>query len=1081
MEELSLPLIVAKATTLKEYLEKKIKSKNQQKPTEKLAKLWCQIAAKGNKNKFEQRLGWNGLELDNIEFFLSEVDPKVYQNKPLPDWAKTLKQIIENSSEIVFGNHLPPSINPESPIPFEHLYYPFLQVAKYKLKALVGSQLDLLSDSAKKSLDEKLLKDISFICAGVLMKEFQEFRSSGNNLKDFFLTYITGSKSQEKYHLFINNLFKDNLVSLFTKYSVLGRLVATTVDFWVEAIAEFLTRLDRDWNDIENQFSQEKPLQQITNLEVGLSDNHNQGRSVIILTFDTGLKLVYKPQDISIDFAFNQFLDWCNNHSMMLPLKVIQFLNRSNYGWLEYVKYLPCQNQESIQNFYQRSGMLICLVYILEGSDFHFENFIASAEFPVLIDLECLLTHRIENINLNQLQNTTLALIHKEISESVLFTGLLPTDSIYINGELYSVSGLGVDDEQILSLLNFQNINTDAMDIGIDKANVNLTFKGKNLPVFNGVSFSSRDYLGEIVTGFKQMYNFLLSQQKVLLASDSPLMLMADKKVRYVFRSTNIYHKILLNSYSPEFLQSGLKHSIGLDILSRAFLAMENGQKMLPLLKIELEAMEQLDIPYFAANTSSNSLKSPTEEIIDDLFSKSSFQRMFEKIGNLNETKLTQQIAIIRGSFYSKCIKEPCHTSKDKLSFLETEKNNFLNSEQLLKQAIKIAQDLEQSAFRGDDGGVAWIGLNYKSFSQTFNFSAIDQSFYNGNCGIALFFAALAKVTHDSKWHNLTLSSLKCLQYMFNRADSNDEQKIRLVQNLGVSCTTGLASIIYAFVKISDFLQNPSLLEDANQMASLITLDLINADQKYNVMEGVAGIILSLVNLYEANSVNNISQSNLLQLLISCGEHIVNVKNQENSKYQPLTGFSQGLAGIAYALLKLFSVTQDTRFLEVATEAISYENSFFSNEANNWPDLRAEKPVFRVNWANGASGIALARLGCLSFLDTEQIRKDIDVALETTQKFCLGDSDNLCWGTFGCLEAILVASQKLNRPDLLEFCKPIVNHLILQAESKGNFSLFSNLPALIHNPSFFHGTSGIGYELLRFTDLDLLPSVLLWE
>ena len=90
------------------------------------------------------------------------------------------------------------------------------------------------------------------------MKEFQQFRSSGNNLKDFFLTYITGSKSQEKYHLFINNLFKDNLVSLFTKYSVLGRLVATTVDFWVEAIAEFLTRLDRDWNDIENQFSHEK-------------------------------------------------------------------------------------------------------------------------------------------------------------------------------------------------------------------------------------------------------------------------------------------------------------------------------------------------------------------------------------------------------------------------------------------------------------------------------------------------------------------------------------------------------------------------------------------------------------------------------------------------------------------------------------------------------------------------------------------------------------------------------------------------------------------------------------------------------
>jgi lantibiotic modifying enzyme len=37
------------------------------------------------------------------------------------------------------------------------------------------------------------------------------------------------------------------------------------------------------------------------------------------------------------------------------------------------------------------------------------------------------------------------------------------------------------------------------------------------------------------------------------------------------------------------------------------------------------------------------------------------------------------------------------------------------------------------------------------------------------------------------------------------------------------------------------------------------------------------------------------------------------------------------------------------------------------------------------------------------------------------------------------------------------------------------------LPKQVDNPSFFQGTAGIGYELLRMARPDLLPSVLLWE
>jgi lantibiotic modifying enzyme len=39
----------------------------------------------------------------------------------------------------------------------------------------------------------------------------------------------------------------------------------------------------------------------------------------------------------------------------------------------------------------------------------------------------------------------------------------------------------------------------------------------------------------------------------------------------------------------------------------------------------------------------------------------------------------------------------------------------------------------------------------------------------------------------------------------------------------------------------------------------------------------------------------------------------------------------------------------------------------------------------------------------------------------------------------------------------------------------------TNLPKGVFSPSFFQGTAGIGYELLRLAYSEVLPSVLLWE
>jgi lantibiotic modifying enzyme len=52
--------------------------------------------------------------------------------------------------------------------------------------------------------------------------------------------------------------------------------------------------------------------------------------------------------------------------------------------------------------------------------------------------------------------------------------------------------------------------------------------------------------------------------------------------------------------------------------------------------------------------------------------------------------------------------------------------------------------------------------------------------------------------------------------------------------------------------------------------------------------------------------------------------------------------------------------------------------------------------------------------------------------------------------------------------------------LVNRANQTGSFQLFPSQAQVIYQPGFFQGTAGIGYQLLRLAQPDLLPSALLW-
>ncbi|MBD2531786.1 type 2 lantipeptide synthetase LanM [Nostoc flagelliforme FACHB-838] len=1048
---------------------------------------WCEVAAEGKWDTLHKRLQWEGLNLDTVSSKLGTIE--LLADQPLPKWAETLQQIIQTATGFNSATEVFLPINSQNPITFEDILLPAILVARQQLLTRCGSQftqeclpLSILSQAAYTSLERGLLKRLAGICTKTLDFEFSQVRPFGQSLLG--LLGLETENNNTHYTKFVNQLLEDGMLTFFQKYPVLGRLVATAVNFWVEFTAEFLERLVADRTDIQRTFDERIiPFSQnkVAEIQTSISDAHKRGRTVILLTFESGLKLVYKPKDLGLEVVFNQFLDWCNQHSDLLDFKVIQVLERNGYGWVEHVEQLPCMDEAAAKRFYQRSGMLLCVLYALRGTDCHYENLIANGEHLVLIDMETLLHHEpnlIEDSPLTQDLETTAT---RQFWDSVLRTGLLPRwDFSGDRSVAYDISGLGSTDPRLSprKVPRWQNINTDNMHLLSEPVTLPI---GKNVPFLGEVPLSPNDYQLQITTGFEQMYRFLMAHKDFLVSRQSLLSAMQNQQVRFIFRNTRIYGIILQKALAPDYLKHGVDYSIQLDVLSRAFLVAQDKPNAFPVLSAELRAMEQLDIPFFTASAVVDELSLNGSSSIPNYFKQSSYQDLLNQLQSLDETDLARQVAIIQGSFHAKI----ATTSSRQGGQWQGESLPLLSSEQLIAEAKEIATQLETRAISDPDGSVNWIGLDFVPRAERYQLQVLNNCLSDGRSGVALFLAALTQETGDSRYRDLALRTVQSLRRQIHTIDPETWE--RMARFMGVGGATGLGSMIYSLVTISQFLNDATLLHDAQVLADLMTPELIAADEHLDIMSGAAGAILGLLSLHQATG-----EATVLEKAIACGQHLINRQVSHNGAPKawhtywdkPLTGFSHGAAGISYALLRLYAATSEGKYLEAGLAGIEYERSVFCQSTANWPDFRrmgqSGQPDFANKWCHGAAGIGLGRLGSLRIVETPEIQQEIEIALQTTQNFGLQAIDHLCCGNFGRAEVLLVGAKICSRPDWHQIAHQNVTNVVARAKRTGAYQLFPNLPNSVFNPGFLPGISGIGYQLLRLANNDL-PSILLWD
>jgi type 2 lantibiotic biosynthesis protein LanM len=966
---------------------------------------------------FEKRLAWDGLQFETAAAYLGDVE----FSGELSSWLDLLNELLE----------LPPgSSQPSEPIPFQGIFAPWVDYARGSLQPDAA----LLSEEAWRGLQDQLFQKLFSLYFKPLYSDFNVFRQANAGQADIYARYVADMQA---------GAFEGFL----RRYPVLARLLTTMLQFWIEACREFLGRLNHDFESLKDTFGH---FEAITEVQTGLSDPHHQRRTVFALTTDSGQKIIYKPKPISIEAAYYDFLAWLNERGLPLPFKVFTALDQGDYGWVAFVEALPCQDAAEAERFYQRAGMLLAILKLLHGTDFHAENLIAHGEHPVIIDMEGLLSPRVRRAADSELGGFGA----ENHPHSLIDTGFLPYWNLVAGMQKqYDLSALGHMPPEEIPGLVWKDTNTDSMVIEL----VPMPRKPfANTPILAGESLSPYNYLAEIEAGFREMYLFLLEHRAEL-----PLDLFKDHKLRFIARPTAIYSRLYGQLLEPENLVNGIAHSLVLERMARAFLLFNHKPALWELLASEQAALSQLDIPFFSITTSQSDLVIAPDNVIPHIFAKSSYTAVCEYAQRMSLLDMEHHAHVLRGALYASVAMnaEDAPTQRDSAPMAV----NFA-AENLLEKALMIGQTLRDLALT-HAGTSTWITFT-STEHRRYQFQPMAESFYDGFSGVVLFLAALEKATGEP-FRPMVRSASAAWHDLIQQGDDP------VLKRLPIGGGTGLGSIAYALGLAGRLLGEEQLIDDALRTARFITPGRIAEDDLFDILGGSAGAILSLLALHEWTG-----QDALLGQALDAGAHLL--KNQVDGAWaspnaKPYTGFSHGTAGIAYALLKLYAASGEAAFHAAAVQAIGYEQRQFVPGAGNWRDLPGEPPVFRSAWCHGAPGILLGRLGALPILDTEEVRHQIETGIQTTLATAYDGVDHLCCGIMGRLDILLTAGQMLNRPELIASSQAGAAGLAALPE----FQLFPNLPRSALNLGFFQGITGIGYGLLR--QVTPLPNVLLWD
>ncbi|HSL78412.1 MAG TPA: DUF4135 domain-containing protein, partial [Pseudolabrys sp.] len=344
---------------------------------------WCQSAAGGDRSLFERRIERDGLDSAGILARLTAARRK--PTAPTPLWAADAGWVLPALERTTGKSAAEPLAGQVEPVAFEHLLAGVVESSEAQLQSGLGDEAAAnLKAAAYDCLRRALLAELSELVAPALYERFSAMRNAAETAG------LRQDSPTALYEKFVAEMKAGGFRQLFEEKPVLLRLISTIVRQWIETTREFIQRLDVDLPFIRSAV-QAGAQGGVIQIEGGFSDPHNGGRSVKVVIFADGSKVVYKPKDLRVDVAWQELIDRLNRAAPPVELRTARALARDGYGWTACIEHDGCAATDEFKAFFKRVGAWLALFHCFAANDMHQENIVADGSHPIPIDLETIL------------------------------------------------------------------------------------------------------------------------------------------------------------------------------------------------------------------------------------------------------------------------------------------------------------------------------------------------------------------------------------------------------------------------------------------------------------------------------------------------------------------------------------------------------------------------------------------------------------------------------------------------------------------------------------------------------------------
>ncbi|GAB1644463.1 type 2 lanthipeptide synthetase LanM family protein [Krasilnikovia sp. MM14-A1259] len=975
---------------------------------------WRAAHGLGDSGQFTPRLDDLGLGEEDLQSLLAEPPADVAARISAPDWAAFAGDVLAAAA----GSRptAPGVAEPRGATwagDFARILAPFLDVSDGRLaRTAPDDGVDLPAIRAE--FRRGLASDLVRLSARALVLDLSAAREAGG---------LTGPTPQDRFADFVRRRQTPAAFAAFLRrYPVLARIIAQRCQNAIAATAELLRRFATDRPAIVATFFAGRDPGPLTALELGAGDSHQHGRTVGLLRFASGARLVYKPRPLGAHRHFNELVRWLNVRvAAQLSLRTLTVLERDGYGWVEFVAAQPCTDRDGVARFYRRQGFLLALLYALDGADVHYENLIACADQPVLVDVETLFH---PHLPVAADADPAAAALARSVHRSALLPLLLLGDDSALD-----VSGLGGGTAEAIPVpvAGWHAVGTDEMRL------VRHTVHGvdaDNRPRLASAAADPAGHAEVLLDGFRTGYDMIARHRDELLGPGGAVQRFAADEMRLVARPTRIYQTLLDESTHPGVLRDGLDRDRLFDVL---WAGSAGDRVRLRLVPYENAQLWQGDVPFFTLRPGGRDLYSGTDRIADALDS-TPLDQVGAKLRGMGDVDRQDQEWVIRAALATRLAYRAHDTGEPDPRPYQA---SAPDADRLLGAARGIADQIVARGF--DDGDrINWLGLEPLD-ERYWAVMPLGAGLATGYTGVALFLAQLAALTGDARYAAAARRALQPLPALITHFTADPAA----AQIVGCGGFAGFGGIAYALAQVAGFLDDRAAAELIAPIVHLADTTLDSSDDD-SVHGGVAGCLVSMLAVHAMSGLadaRTIADRAARRLLETAAARTTG------------PGFAFGAAGTGWALLRYAAAADDARAGRRGRDQL----------------VSAAVTAHGHSWCEGRPGVVLALLDTLEGA-TDGIRALVDRTVDSVTRSGPLPNHSLCHGELGRLELVGAA----DRPAQLPRAGMALSALDTSGPQCGT-------PGRVTDPGLLHGLAGIGHGLLRVARPDRIPAALLLQ